>query len=401
VKPLFLWSTIVAVGLTACTSPPPSLEVREVPSPAGVGSAEPELTSGTGGRVVLSWIERRGEGHELRYATWQGDAWSGPRVASTGENWFVNWADFPSVTALGGKTLLAHWLQKVGDDPYAYAVMLSRSSDGGTSWSAPFSPHDASPTEHGFVSTIPLPAEGAAVVWLDGRETGAGEGEGEMTLRSAILDGEGALVRDDLLDGRVCDCCQTSSAALQDGQILVAYRDRSPAEIRDIAVVRFDGQRWSDPRSVHEDEWEIPGCPVNGPSVAARGDRVAVAWFTGAGGKPHVRVARSDDGGRTFDLPSEVDLGDPLGRVDIVLLDDGTPLVGWVETQAGVTRILVRRVPSGGPLGPPITVGITAPDRPSGFPRMVRAGATVLLAWSDVSVKRLRTAAIRSADARR
>jgi hypothetical protein len=71
-----------------------------------------------------------------------------------------------------------------------------------------------------------------------------------------------------------------------------------------------------------------------------------------------------------------------------------------VETQADVTRILVRRVPSGGPLGPPITVGITSHDRPSGFPRMVRAGATVLLAWSDVSVKRVRTAAIRSADAR-
>jgi hypothetical protein len=345
--------------------------------------------------VVLSWIEPHGAGHALRYAVWQGDAWSAPGLVSAGENWFVNWADFPSVSALGGTTLLAHWLEKTGEDPYAYAVMLSRSTDGGEHWSAPTSPHDSSPTEHGFVSTVPLPRGHAAVAWLDGRETGGHEGEGAMALRAAFLDAQGRrLGTDYVLDRRVCDCCQTSAAALPEGRLLVAYRDRSDAEIRDISVVTFDGERWSEPRRVHGDGWEIPGCPVNGPSLAARGERVAVAWFTGAGGKGHVRVARSADGGRTFDRPTEVDLGDSSGRVDVVLLDDGTPLVSWVEMQGDGAHILVRRVPGDGPAGPPAMVATTSSDRPSGFPRMVCAGGTVLLAWSDTTSKRVRTAAI-------
>jgi hypothetical protein len=384
---------VLALLLATCSSPPASLEVRQIPSPAGAGSGEPELTSGADGRVVLSWIEPLEGKPALRYAVWQGEAWGPPGLVSSGESWIVNWADFPSVTALRGEALLAHWLQKVGDDPYAYAVMISRSADGGKTWSAPACPHDTSATEHGFVSTVAMPDGRAMVVWLDGRETGGQEGEGAMTLRTATLDTEGKVVRTDLLDPRVCDCCQTSAAALGDGRLLVAYRDRSDQEIRDISVASFD-ERWSPPRPGHADGWEIAGCPVNGPSLAALGERVAVAWFTGAAGKAQVRVARSADGGRTFDPPTAVDVGDPLGRVDVVLLDDGTPLVSWVETQGDAARILVRRVPGVGLPGPPIPVATTSRDRPAGFPRMVRAGASVLLAWTDTSAKRVRTAAL-------
>ncbi|HEX5044375.1 MAG TPA: sialidase family protein [Candidatus Polarisedimenticolaceae bacterium] len=388
---------LVVLTLAACAAPPPTLQVREIPSPAGSGSAEPELTAGAGGQTILSWIEPRGEGaHTLRYAVWQDDGWSNPfTLPFTSASLLVNWADFPSVTALDHQALLAHWPTTLPDAPGASAVLLSRSIHDGEGWSDAATPHDASPTEHGFVSTVPLPDGRAAVVWLDGRETGGHEGEGRMTLRSAVLGTDGRVLREDLVDDRVCDCCQTSAVALQGGGLLVVYRDRSQDEIRDISVATFDGTRWSGPRPVHLDGWEIPGCPVNGPSIAALGDKVAVAWFTGAGGKGHVRVARSHDGGRSFDGPTEVDLGDPLGRVDVVLLDDGTPLVSWVEVQDGAARILVRRAPGDDVPGPPLTVATTSKDRPSGFPRMVRTGTDALLAWSDTSWKRVRTAAIR------
>jgi hypothetical protein len=273
--------------------------------------------------------------------------------------------------------------------------MLSRSTDGGRTWSEPASPHDASPTEHGFVSVVPLAGGRAAVVWLDGRETGGGhEDGGAMTLRSAVMEADGALQGSVLLDGRVCDCCQTSAAALKDGEIAVSYRDRSETEVRDVALVTFDSTRRSEPRPVHRDGWEIAGCPVNGPAIAARGDTVAVAWFTAAGGKARVRLALSADGGRTFAPPRQVDLGEPSGRVDIVFLEDGAPLVSWVEGEGKGARILVRRMPEDLPPGPPVTVALTATDRAAGFPRMARSGSEVVIAWPDASSRRVRTAVV-------
>ena len=71
-------------------------------------------------------------------------------------------------------------------------------------------------------------------------------------------------------------------AATRDGEILAAYRDRTEDEIRDIAVARLTKDGWQPPVRVHDDGWELAGCPVNGPAISTHEDRVAVAWFTGA-----------------------------------------------------------------------------------------------------------------------
>jgi hypothetical protein len=71
-------------------SAPGFAQVRELPSPAGQGSGQPNLAVGPNGRVYLSWIERLGEGRfSLRFATLEKDGWSTPRVIAEGSNWFV------------------------------------------------------------------------------------------------------------------------------------------------------------------------------------------------------------------------------------------------------------------------------------------------------------------------
>src|SRR5262245_60610497 len=90
-------------------------QVRELQSPAGAGSGQPNLAVSPDGRVHLSWIERIGEGrYSLRFSTKEGDGWSSPKVIAEGANWFVNWADFPSMIALPDGSLAAHWLAKSG-----------------------------------------------------------------------------------------------------------------------------------------------------------------------------------------------------------------------------------------------------------------------------------------------
>src|SRR5205814_669732 len=149
------------------------------------------------------------------------------------------------------------------------------------------------------------------------------------------------------VDSRVCDCCQTSVAENPDG-ILVAYRDRSPDEVRDIFTVRLVNGRWSSPSPVHSDGWKINGCPVNGPAVDASQGKVAVAWFTAAAGDGQSFVAFSDDDGRTFSAPVRVDDGHARGHVNVALLPDGSAAVSWTAAGKGASDFKVRRIdPSG------------------------------------------------------
>jgi hypothetical protein len=94
--------------------PGPPLSIQTSESPASIDSRE-QLSATTDGRIILSWVEKVGAKHcALRFATRSADEWSDPRTVAEGENWFINWADFPSVIALADGSFAAHWLLKSG-----------------------------------------------------------------------------------------------------------------------------------------------------------------------------------------------------------------------------------------------------------------------------------------------
>jgi hypothetical protein len=368
------------------------LQLRELASPAGARSSGPNLFAAGDGRIFLSWIARLGEKHHaLRYAVFQNGSWSPSRTIAEGRNWFVNWADFPSLTTFADNALAAHWLAKSGEGTYAYNVNLALSTDDGASWSPAMVPHpDGTQTEHGFVSLLPWRDNRLFAVWLDGRNFANTNGhanhepdeKAEMTLRFAAVDLRGELHDETVLDSRVCECCQTSAALTTNGAVLV-YRDRSPEEIRDIAIVRYQNGRWTAPQILHPDNWVHQGCPVNGPAVAANGSLVAVAWYTEAQDTPHVRVAFSHDEGATFGQPIEVGDTDPMGRVDLILLPDQTALVSWLEHTDNDGAIRLRRVRADGWRGESFTLAQSSVKRASGFPRMASNGGEVIFAWTQ------------------
>ncbi len=364
--------------LCALAGPTVSGQSAELRSPAGAGSAQASLAVGPDGRVYLSWIEPAGEQrHALKFSVLGDSSWSAPHTIAEGSNWFVNWADFPALAILPGGSMAAHWLERSGPDTYAYDVRIVRSSDAGATWSAPVTPHrDSTQTEHGFVSMFPAPDGSLGAVWLDGREMTEGEeghGHGNMTLRYATIGGTGGASAEVMLDGMVCECCQTSAAISARGPVVV-YRDRLEGELRDISVVRLVDGAWTTPQSVARDGWKIDGCPVNGPAIAAMDRAVAVAWFTAAGDTPRVKLAFSADD------------GSPSGRVDVVLLDDGSAVVSWLERVAGAAELRARRITPGGELAPAMTVAPSGTARSSGFPRMVRSGNDLLFSWIGAGV---------------
>lgn len=378
-----------------------------LPSPTAPGSTTPNLAVAPDGRLFMTWLEPADSGHALRIASFDGRRWTASRTIRSGRDFFVNWADFPSVEILGGGRLAAHWLQRNGVGTYAYGVKISQSVDGGETWSDPVTPHrDSSPNEHGFVAMWP---EGNQIgaVWLDGRKfrsqghDGGHSNTNEMMLVSTTLDASGRLGAEVILDERTCDCCQNSAAMTSDGPV-VAYRNRSPEEIRDIYVTRRVNGKWLAGIPVHDESWKIAACPVNGPAIAASGRTVAVAWFTAANSAPQVKLAFSADAGASFAAPIRIDGGQPAGRVDVALLADGSALVTWIERIGGeVAAVRARRVMRDGRASEPLTIASSSAARASGFPRMAIVGSDAIFAWtaptrpSAIRLARLPVASLR------
>ncbi len=379
--------------------------IEKIASPAGANAAEP-FVSAAGDGVLLSWLEPvpNTDRTALRFARHRDGRWSQPRTIIERNDLFVNWADFPSIVEDRNGALFVHWLQKSGAATYAYDVRMATSTDGGATWSEPFLLNrDGTETEHGFATMAALPNGGVGVTWLDGRKMSAGDHEdehghagGDMGIRYATVDADGTIVNDMELDGRTCECCTTGMAIATRGP-LIAYRDHSMDGIRDISYVRRVMTEWTSPKLVHADGWKIDGCPVNGPQVDAIGDRVTVAWFTAANEKQRVYVAFSDDGGATFAAPIVVDEGKPAGRVDVVMLDERTALVSWLEQTAAGAEIRARRVPRDGAPAPSMKIADSATARAAGFARMARVGSDVYFTWTEQSAtsKKIHVARVR------
>jgi len=396
-------SLCLGLAVTGCASGPPpeggasgagsagitddttSGRVTAIESPAAPGSGEPGLAVGLDGRLYLSWIEPGVDAaHALRFSVWEEDAWSSARTIAEGDDWFVNWADVPSMAALNDGTLAAHWLAKVGASSYAYGIRVAVSRDGGRNWSRSTAPHrDGTATEHGFVSLVPSASARFDLVWLDGRAMQS-DPAGAMMLRHTSVARDGSLEAERLLDDRVCDCCPTDATRDGAGSLIVLYRDRTPDEIRDISLVRLEDSGEVAAVGVHADGWKIAGCPVNGPAVAADGRRVVATWFTGVDAETgRVLLAVSDDGGRSFGDPIRIDLGAPLGRVDLVLTGDGSARVAWLERLDETAALLVRDVDAAGRLAQPIRVATTGVGRSSGFPRLAHHRGRTFVAWTE------------------
>ena len=362
--------------------------VEDMPLPLPPGAHEPSLTV-RDGVLYMTWMEQAGDRTKVMMAVRTPQGWSGLRLVHQGADLFVNWADFPGLAVFEDGTIAVHWLREIGPSSFDYQVEIALSHDGGTTWGQPLIPHDdRSFAQHGFVSMLSLEQNALAVIWLDGRAYGAKGDEAlavpdAMQLRGTTLSRDGVLGRDAAIDLQTCSCCQTSLAATGDGTIIAAYRDRTEGEIRDISVARLTADGWEGPFSVHNDGWELSGCPVNGPALDADSETVAVAWFTGAGDVAAVKVAFSEDAGRSFVAPVRIDNGNPVGRVDLELLDDGTALVSWVEWIEGGEALILCRVDRDAGCVAQELLATNSADASVNFPRMVRLGRDIYVAWTQ------------------
>ncbi len=383
-KSIFLLFTMASLGIA---------ETRRVETPAAAESGMASLTKGPDGTVYLSWTDTlQPKEHALRFSRWTGSAWAEPETISRGQNWFANWADFPALTVLPNGSMLAHWLTRTdGGGSYGYGIRVAQRIPGLAQWREIHGIGLGNPTDYaGFLSFVP--GEAAALFLAPPsapQNASAGDHEHghRKTVRQIGFDNKGKVKDEGEVDADACSCCQTAIGRTERG-LIAAYRDHQPGEIRDIAIIRQIDGVWTKPRPLHNDGWKINGCPTDGPSLAASGSQVAIAWLTRAGEVPKVQVILSRDNGETFSKPVRLDSGNPLGRPSIVAANGGEFLVVWLEKlDANQNELRIKRVQANGDTSEPAVVARVPIGRAAGFPKIAATGEQILVAWRDQKVR--------------
>ena len=362
--------------------------IEKVPLPTEVGAQEASLTS-KDGILYMTWMEQAKTETKVMFSMKTKTGWSKATPVHVGNDLFVNWADFSSIAILSDKTIAVHWLQKIGKLGFDYQINIALSSDNGQTWSKPKILHeDRSTVQHGFVSMIPNKEKLLTIIWLDGRTYGIKSGETKniteaMQLRATTITSDGLIGDEVAIDMRTCSCCQTSITVTDKGTVIAAYRDRSEGEIRDISIARLEQNIWQEPFNLHDDGWELSGCPVNGPAISSIDKLVAVAWFTGAKGVSAVKIAFSDDDGKSFATPFIIENKDPIGRVDLEMLPDGDALVSWVEWIDGNEIINICRANQEHGCKAQEQLVFNASNASLNFPQLERVNEDIYLVWTQ------------------
>ena len=376
--------TIILSFLTifSCTSK--DVVVKEIPFLHENSNAQPSLVSGEGS-LSLSWISsNEGKKSTLNFSQFKEGKWINTQTMATGSDWFVNWADFPA-HAINENLILSSYLKKSDSGTYTYDVILSLQKLSGEKVKEDFLLHtDGVKAEHGFVSIIPNHNQGFFITWLDGRNTVDKDLDGyhkPMTIRFAEITNKGDIIDESELDSATCDCCQTSIAVTNKGPVVV-YRDRSDKEVRDIYIARKINGIWGVPTPIHNDGWEINGCPVNGPKVASNSNNLAISWFTVSNEKPTVNLSFSKSNGASFGTPIKINDDDAIGRVDVAFLNPQEVLVSYIEGDDVGTYLRIKKVSIDGKVSAPITISKIDGGRNSGVPQLEILDNEAFIVWT-------------------
>jgi hypothetical protein len=368
--------------LFSCTSK--DVIIEEISFLYDNSNAQPSLVSNNGS-LSLTWISTDKEMNaSLNFRQFKDEEWTTLQTLAIGSDWFVNWADFPT-HAVSGDQVLTSYLKKSASGTYTYDVYLNLQKLSGEKIKEDFILNtDGFKAEHGFVSIVANDNEGFFITWLDGRNTVEKAEDGDhkpMTIRFAEITNAGDLINEIELDSSVCDCCQTSITNTDKGP-LVVYRDRSDKEVRDIYVIRNIDNVWETPVPVHNDEWVIYGCPVNGPKVVSNSNNLAVSWFTVSDGKPTVNISFSEFYGSSFGNPIKINDYDAIGRVDVAFLNEEEVLVSYMEGDDDGTYLRIKKVSIEGKVSEPITISKIDSGRNTGVPQLEILDNEIFIVWT-------------------
>ena len=407
-----------AATLTAAAPAPLTLQVP------GRSNAHVTLTA-NGGFVVAVWAASLPEGATDIYAAASQDSgltFSTPaRVNSTAGDARVNGEQPPRVALTprpsGAPAITVVWTAKGASGT---RLQTARSTDGARTFSkSALVPGTDAPGNRGWEAMTADSQGQVHLAWLDHRRLAQADAAASSAAPAAHHDHAasdqngkmGSSPRDGVamaqlselyfatLDGSaaprgitsgVCYCCKTALTTAPGGRVSVAWRHVYPGNLRDIAFAssKDGGRTFSAPRRVSEDQWQLDGCPDDGPAMAAEGETaVHVIWPTLVRDdkqQPTIGLfyaAARDEGpfSPRLALPTE-----GLPHHPQIAIASGSLVTAWDELRDGARQLVVARA--------------STADRPLRFSRTLVSGSTggvypslavttggTLLAWTSGS----------------
>lgn len=392
-----------------------------------------------------------GGGWRFAFAVRAADGkWSAVREIARGTDLVAGGADAPALAEASDGALVAVWVRRLPVGGEATAIEVARSTDGGATWQPLGRLHDDdTATEHAFAALVGEDQRVRAV-WLDGRETVGGGASALRTATIAATGVTQGGVLDDrvcdccataaiavtgrplvlyrdrgrdevrdiavatpinadvwrrstlVADGwRIEGCPVNGPAAAAVGEVVwVAWYTEGEGRKRAAPAAAAEpagGATASGPRP--DPAAASPGGSAASPGPAAvAADPASAASATvadfatapGAGASrlpPRVRVARSLDGGHSFEAALDLASGAVVGRVDVLAGSDGGAVVSWVARDGNEPALRLRKITADGVPGD-LRLG---PGPVFGVPRLARQGDEVLAAWVESgSPERLR-----------
>lgn len=151
----------------------------------------------------------------------------------------------------------------------------------------------------GFPTLAVTHAGDVFVAWLDERD----KAEGSSSVYFSRSSDHGATFsRNMRIAESACVCCRPQIYVAPSGDIYLAWRQVFAGDIRDMVLAHSNdgGKTFSQPVRVAVDNWILHACPDVGPTIGVNAGRLYVAWYSEGQEKPGIRLAISENRGKSF-----------------------------------------------------------------------------------------------------
>ena len=200
--------------------------------------------------------------------------WSEPRVLDVGDDPISADGENRPKLAFGPNGQVVISYTRPLEKPYTGWIRMLRSSDGGATFSPPFTVHqDTQEITHRFES-IAFDGRGALhTVWIDKRDmqTAGKSYVGAAIYQNVSQDGGLTFGPDSKVADHSCECCRIALVQGPDGQLRGLWRHVFGNSTRDHAFANLSDTAPNGFKRATFDEWQIQACPHQGPGLALAG----------------------------------------------------------------------------------------------------------------------------------